>query len=188
MTSKELYEQAYYFGRLLTPEQENNLDPKWGVLYAKNVVKRKLRGVRVNENIKYSEFADEYKKYATYKPAFDQAYDAVLTEGKDEEEGEEIKGAKIPAGNLMSAKSTLVRDLIDQLENQFDCHPSMMNGAEDFDRVSESGPEMKRVVILHLDSPECCPASADRLKDKIGDTEDGNEILRKLYFAGNEWF
>ncbi len=81
MTSKELYEQAYYFGRLLTPEQENNLDRKWGVLYAKNVVKRMLRGVRVNENINYSEFADEYKKYATYNPAIDQTYDAVLTEG-----------------------------------------------------------------------------------------------------------
>ena len=189
--SKELYEQAYYFGNRLTPEQENDLDPKWGVLYAKNVVKRKLRGVRVNENIKYSEYADEYKKYATYKPAFDEAFDSVLSESKDEDtedEGKELEGARIPAGNLMSSKSKLVRSLIDQLEDQFDCHPSMLNGAEDFDRVRDSGPEMKKVIVLQLGTPECCPHSADRLKNSLGDTEDGNEILNKLYLAGNEWF
>ena len=188
-TKKELYEQAYYFGRLLTPEEENNMDPKWGVLYAKNVVNRKLRGVRVNENIKYSEHASEYKRYAKHKPAFDEAFDNVLSEGKDDDdEPKEIESAKISAGNLISAKSTLVRDLIDQLENQFDCHPAMMNSADDFDRVRDAGPEMKNVIILRLDDPECCPHSADRLKDSLGDTEDGNEIIRKLYLGGNEWF
>jgi hypothetical protein len=188
--SKELYERAYYGGEKLTPSEENQLGSRWGVLYAKNVVHRRLRGVQVNEAIENSEYRDDYEAYRT---VITTAFDELLTEAnptmyEDKIDDEEMEGSDVPIGSLLSSKASLVRDLIDQLEDKFKCHPSEINTPEDFQRLSSSGPEMKKFIIVSLEKPECCQHSADRLRNSIETSEDGNDILQKLYLNGNEWF
>ena len=193
--SKDLYERAYYKGYKLSPSEENQLEGKWGMLYARNIVHRRLRGIQVNEAIESSLYAEEYEAYRNIKdPAFDELireshhamYEDKIKE-KDEEDVESIN-VNLPIGSQLSSKVNLVHELINTVEDEFDCHPSSINSPEDFDRVSASGPEMKKVILVHLDSPECCQHSADRLKNSIEASEDGNEIMQKLYLNGNEWF
>lgn len=185
-TSKQLYEQAYYNGKKLTVDQENILDAKYGMLYARNVVGRKLHGVRVNQQIKQSVYAEEYQQLPRdHKSSFDK----ILNEmnGEDDEKPCESTGSCSP-GDAISAKSGLIQDLIDALEDQFDCDPSLLNSSEDFERVSGLGKDMKNVVLIKLDDPECCKHNADRIKHSIMDIEDGNDLLQQLYLNANEHF
>lgn len=184
-TSKLLYEQAYYNGIKLTPDQENILDEKYGYLYAQNVVKRKLHGVRVNQLIKQSVYSERYENLPRGRTS---SFDRTLNMLNEEEEKTCESGNKCSTGDAVSVKSSLVQDLIDALESQFDCDPSLMNSSEDFDRISGLGPDMKNVLLIKLDDPECCKHNADRIKHSIMDIDDGNELLQQLYLDANEHF
>ena len=184
-TSKLLYEQAYYNNTKLTPDQENILDAKYGALYAQNVVKRKLHGVRVNQLIRQSVYAEQYEQLPRSRSG---AFDMTLNQLNEQEEKTCDSGSKCSTGDTLSVKSSLVQDLINALEDQFDCDPSLMNSEEDFDRIAGLGSDMKNVLLIKLDDPECCKHNADRIKHSIMDVDDGNELLQQLYLDANEHF
>lgn len=184
-TAKILYEQAYYGNTKLTHAQENILDAKYGTLYAQNVVGRKLRGVRVNQLIQSSMYAEQYNELPR---ASISAFDMTLNQLNEEDEKPCDSGSKCSPGDAISKKSSMIQDLIDELESQFDCDPSLMNSEEDFDRISSLGSDMKNVLLIKLDDPECCKHNADRIKHSIMDIEDGNELLQQLYLDANEHF
>ena len=184
-TSKILYEQACYNGKTLTPEQENILDAKYGSMYACNVVGRKLHGARVNQLITQSIYAEQYEQLPRPRHS---AFDTALSSLNESEEKTCESGSKCSVGDALSVKSSLIQDLIDALESQFDCDPSLMNSEDDFDRISGLGPDMKNVLLIRLDNPECCKHNADRIKHSIMDIEDGNELLQQLYLNANEHF
>lgn len=184
-TSKLLYEQSYYNDTRLTTEQENILDAKYGMLYAQNVVKRKLHGVRVNQLIRQSVYAEQYEQLPRDRSS---AFDITIKQLNEKEEKTCESGSRCSTGDAISVKSSLVQDLIDALESQFDCDPSLMNSEEDFDRISGLGSDMKNVLLIKLDDPECCKHNADRIKHSIMDIDDGNELLQQLYLSANEHF
>ena len=61
-TSQHLYERAAASNTRLSHDQENSLEPKHAILYAKNIVKRKLHGPRVNQKLRDSVYAEQYEQ------------------------------------------------------------------------------------------------------------------------------
>lgn len=184
-TAQHLYETAFNTGKLLTPEQENLLDAKYGARYAQLFVGRKLYGQRVNKLIRESRHASMYSRLPRPSTmSFDTTL-STLTESHDESISTVDKE---PCGSSSSGKCRMVRDILDALKDEFECHPTMLISKKDFERIDDSGDAMKDFIMIMLDDPECCQDSAERIKDSLDGTHSGHDILSKLYLSSSEHF
>lgn len=183
-TSQQLYEQAILTGDTLTPDQENSLSTKYAILYAKNVVKRKLHGARVNQKLRSSVYAEEYSELPRPKTsAFDTAFNLVQEKGCPDK----ISAKPETEIKLDFPKTRIMKQLVDMLHDQFDCHPSMLNTQDDFDKLAGKGAEMKQSILNFLDDTECCPHIAKQVRKCMGDDDCGKSLIRKIYSHSHNW-
>ena len=179
-TSQKLYEQAYHTKRPLTPEQENGLSLKYAVLYAHNVVKRKLHGLQINEMIRRSEHAEEYAELPRISSQFSRSL-SILNEKR-------LRQAVVRDVNVLLPRARVAGDILEKVIDKFDCHPSQLNTKEAFRKLKTNGLEMKDFVLAELEQANCCDDIAREIRKCVNGVDCGRRILKKLYAAAKDYF
>jgi len=178
--SYHLYEQAIRRNKLLTPEQENMLEPKYAMLYATNVVGRKLHGPRVNQLMRNSIYAEKYSELPRPKIlSFDAALAAETTPLNHNIK--EPENDKEPSRCADAPKARELKKLITHLHDRFNCHPSMISSKEDWDKLKGNGLEMKRSALDFLENSGCCPHTISQIKNCIPGDDCGGNLMNILY-------
>lgn len=182
-TSQHLYERAAASNTQLSPDQENLLEPKHAILYAKNIVKRKLHGPRVNQKLRDSVYAEQYEQLPRPRKSAFEASLAMVTEG----DCNVVSAPKKLEDDAIFPKSRILHGLIANLHDQFNCHPSMLNTKEDFDKLASNGSAMKQYILNYLQDTQCCGHMSKMIERCLGDDDCGRKLIMKLYKHAHNW-